>query len=42
MQPHEFDNAKRRLKHRLARLLDRFGWSVRDLIHGDDDVDQTG
>ncbi|MCB9677748.1 MAG: hypothetical protein H6737_21760 [Alphaproteobacteria bacterium] len=42
LEPTAFENAKRRLRARLHALLDRFGWSVRDLIHGDDDVDQTG
>ncbi len=42
LEPGAFENAKRRLKYRLGRLLTQFGWSIRDLLHGDDDVDQTG
>ena len=40
--PREFDNAKRRLKAQLQKLLDRFGWSPSDLLQGEDDVEQTG
>lgn len=42
MGPREFDNAKRRLKAQLRKLLDRFGWSTADLLRGEDDVEQTG
>lgn len=37
-----YENAKRRLKDQLGRLLDRFGWSVHELLFGERDVDQTG
>ena len=42
LQPGEYENAKRRLGARLQRLLTRLGLSVADLLHGEDDVDQTG
>lgn len=42
MEPHEYDNAKRRLRTRLNTLLGQFGWTVRALIYGDDDVERTG
>jgi RNA polymerase sigma factor (sigma-70 family) len=38
----EYENAKRRLRGRLQRLLTRFGWSARDLLFGEDHVDRTG
>lgn len=38
----EYENAKRRLRAHLQALLDRFGWSVSDLLFGGEDVDQTG
>lgn len=38
----EYENAKRRLRVRLERLLTRFGWSVRDLLSGGDHADRTG
>ncbi|MEZ4317167.1 MAG: sigma factor [Myxococcota bacterium] len=37
-----YENAKRRLRAQLQRLLDRFGWSVAQLLRGDDHVDRTG
>ena len=42
LDPREFENAKRRLQGQLHKLLDRFGWTVADVIHGGRDVDQTG
>lgn len=42
MEPHEYDNAKRRLRTRLNALLGQFGWTIRVLIHGDDDAEQAG
>ncbi len=42
MQVSEYENGKRRLRAQLQRLLDRFGWSVSTLLHGEDDVEQTG
>ena len=38
----DYENAKRRLRAQLQRLLTRFGWSVGSLLHGEDDVEQTG
>lgn len=38
MEPRAYENAKRRLKARLQSLLGRFGWSVADLLHGENDV----
>jgi DNA-directed RNA polymerase specialized sigma24 family protein len=42
LEPRAFENAKRRLKERLRNLLDRFGWSVGELLEGEDDVGRTG
>jgi DNA-directed RNA polymerase specialized sigma24 family protein len=42
LSPRAFDNAKRRLKTQLDRLLARFGWTVADVLHGEDHVDRTG
>lgn len=38
----EYENAKRRLRDQLGRLLTRFGWTPRTLLFGEDDVEQTG
>lgn len=38
----EYENAKRRLKAQLGRLLARFGWTARTVLYGEDDVEQTG
>jgi DNA-directed RNA polymerase specialized sigma24 family protein len=40
--PREFENAKRRIKDQVHRILERFGWSVADVLDGGDDVEQTG
>lgn len=40
--PTEFENAKRRLKAKLHRLLDQFGWSVDQVLRGEDDARRTG
>jgi len=42
MAPSAYDNAKRRLRTRLQRLLERFGWTATDLLYGETDVDQVG
>ena len=42
MAPSAYDNAKRRLRTRLQRLLERFGWTPTDLLYGETDVDQVG
>jgi len=42
LSPREFENAKRRLKDRLKRLLARFGWTVDDLLRGGAHADRTG
>jgi DNA-directed RNA polymerase specialized sigma24 family protein len=42
LSPREFENAKRRLKDQLKRLLARFGWTVADLIQGAAHADRTG
>jgi DNA-directed RNA polymerase specialized sigma24 family protein len=34
LAPKDYENAKRRLKSRLQRLIDGFGWSTSDLLHG--------
>ncbi|MEN0061155.1 MAG: sigma factor [Myxococcota bacterium] len=38
----QYENAKRRLKVRLNGLLEEFGWSVAQLLHGVDDVEDAG
>lgn len=38
MSPRDYENAKRRLKGRLQNLLAQLGWSVRELLYGEDDV----
>lgn len=42
MSPAAYDNAKRRLKHRLHRLLEEFDWTVADVLHGGGDVEAIG
>lgn len=37
-----FENAKRRIKERLVRLLEGFGWSPAALLEGEDDVEADG
>lgn len=36
LDPAAYDNAKRRLKGRLHALLDQFGWTARQVLHGDE------
>ncbi|MBX2796316.1 MAG: hypothetical protein KTR31_01565 [Myxococcales bacterium] len=36
-----YENAKRRLKARLHRLLDELGWEVADVLHGGIDVESV-
>ena len=38
----QYENAKRRLGTQLQRLLSKLGITVADLLHGEDDVEQTG
>ena len=38
----DYENAKRRLKARLQNLLHQLGWTAREVIHGDEDVERTG
>lgn len=42
MDAKTFENAKRRLKDRLVRVLGQLGFSARDVLYGDDDVERTG
>jgi DNA-directed RNA polymerase specialized sigma24 family protein len=42
MAPADYENAKRRLRTRIETLMTDFGWSVRSLLHGEDDVEQAG
>jgi len=37
-----YENAKRRLKGRLRRLLQERGWTVADVLYGESDVERTG
>lgn len=38
----EYENAKRRLRSRLHRLLHQFGWSVSQLLYGTEHADRAG
>ena len=42
MNVKDYENAKRRLKSRLQRVLDELGWTVEDVLYGEDDVAQVG
>jgi DNA-directed RNA polymerase specialized sigma24 family protein len=41
LEPRAYDNAKRRLKARLHALMERFGWSLADLIPGGRHADRA-